>query len=444
MKQARPKRAVAYVAVGAVLFTGLAACSAKPASESPSTSDASTAPATSDASTGNADLAGNLSVSWISGELAGLKAVIAAFEKEHPAVNVTLSAVDTGPYQATLRTQLSAGTASDVVFTWPSDGNAAAIRQLGGAEYLEDLSGRPWVSDWGPYIKGLMSIDGAVLAMAPALGAFVPIYNQGALDAAGLAAPATYEELRTFCTAARDKGTYALALPGGELYGAMGIFYNLVVPFVYADGTQFDQDLLDGKTTFAKSGYADAARLFTELKNSDCFNPNYKGMMWEDAMREVANGSALGLMMGSPRLPIMQDLNPDAELKMYPFDASDGKGNGVVAMSSNGGAAVPKGGANKELALAFVDFLGANTVMYSNAMAGGTIPSVLKGFSPSNDNEAYLASTLESGHAVHYLNQMWPTGEVEAAMASGVQGILVETETAEGLLQKMQIALDGR
>lgn len=115
-----------------------------------------------------------LKIDWLANEKAGIDAVVAAFQEANPDIQVVVTTADTAQYQASIRTQLGTGTAADVFYVWPGDGNTAAIRQLDGGDFMTDLSDQDWVSAYPDFIRELVSIDSAAYIMAPLATAFAP------------------------------------------------------------------------------------------------------------------------------------------------------------------------------------------------------------------------------------------------------------------------------
>lgn len=56
--------------------------------------------------------------------------VVKAFEKANPGVKVRYTTSGADQYQQQIRTQLSSGTAPDVMSVWPGNGNPAATHVL--------------------------------------------------------------------------------------------------------------------------------------------------------------------------------------------------------------------------------------------------------------------------------------------------------------------------
>ena len=108
------KARVATAAAGVALALALTACS----------NSATTGGSSSDPNT--------ITLAATTNEQPAMTAAIDAFKKANPGVDVkaTYSALD--QYQTTTRTQLSSGTAPDVVFVWPGDGNPMAMKTVAG------------------------------------------------------------------------------------------------------------------------------------------------------------------------------------------------------------------------------------------------------------------------------------------------------------------------
>jgi raffinose/stachyose/melibiose transport system substrate-binding protein len=385
-----------------------------------------------------------LKIDWLANEKAGMDAVVAAFQEANPDIQVVVTTADTAQYQASIRTQLGTGTAADVFYVWPGDGNTAAIRQLQDGDFMTDLSDQDFVAKYPDFIRDLVSIDDKAYIMAPLATAFTPVYNQGALDETGLTPPETWSDVLPFCEAAADAGKVAFALAGNNLYAGQAPYYNLVADLVYGTGTEFDQQLLDGDTTFPDNdGYTEATEKYQEMIDGGCFQPNSTGTPYDESNRMVATGEALGQFLIGTRIAALQAAAPDGDFRIYPFHSDDDENTNAVTLSTQGGAAINKKTPRQDTAKKFVAFLADNIELYQAAMPG-TIPTITEGYTPANDNEQFLVDTIEQGQAVHYLNQMWPNARIESAMVTGIQGLLVGSATPKQMLESMQKEFDTK
>lgn len=402
------------------------------------------APGTENGGGGGNDDGTFLKIDWLANEKAGIDAVVAAFQEANPDMQVVVTTADTAQYQASIRTQLGTGTAADVFYVWPGDGNTAAIRQLDDGDFMTDLSDESWVEQYPDFIRDLVSIDDKAYIMAPLATAFTPVYNQAALDETGLTPPTTWSEVLPFCEASADAGKVAFALAGNNLYAGQAPYYGLVADLVYGTGTEFDQQLIDGDTTFTDNeGYVEATEKYQEMIDGGCFQPNSTGTPYDESNRMLATGEALGQFLIGTRIAALEAIAPDGDFRIYPFHSDDDESTNAVTLSTQGGAAINSKSPRQDTAKKFVTFLAENIELYQAAMPG-TIPTITEGYTAANENEQFLVDTLDSGEAVHFLNQAWPNARIESAMVNGIQGLLVGSATPQQMLESMQKEFDTK
>src|SRR5207253_3098072 len=77
---------------------------------------------------------------------------------------------------------------------------------------LLDLSDQPWVAKLPAGMKSVTQYNGKTYNAVFGLNGIGAVYNQQALEKAGLQPPTTWTELLTFCRTAAGKGTPAFAL----------------------------------------------------------------------------------------------------------------------------------------------------------------------------------------------------------------------------------------
>lgn len=418
----KTKRFVKWAALAAGVGLILSGCSTDPGSSPGSDSDDHT-----------------LTMFWKGSEQAGIEAAVAQFEDDNPGVHVELSIADVEQYQATLRTQLSAGTAPDVLFIWPADGNPAAVRQIAPGGFLEDLSDRSWVSGYPDSLKDLTAIDGKTYLMAPAVTAFGPWYNQTVLDEVGLEAPSVWSDVIPFCEAVSGAGKTAFALGAATPNATQTVLYGLVPDLVYGADPDFDKKLESGDATFTDTeGWVTAMSRYDEMSKAGCFSPDATGVAQDEQIRQVAAGEALGMFGIGFQVGGLRSQAPDSEFLLHALSGDDDAETNLMTVSNAGGAAVNSKAKNKELAIKFVDYLGsAEGLQTYNDALGGTVPSIPTGVETDDPNLATITEYLADGRSVQFLNQYWPNARIEQAMYAGIQGMLAGTETPEDVLKAM-------
>lgn len=400
----------------------------------------STAPTGGDtASSGDSKV---LQIFWKGSEKPGIDAVVAAYKEDNPDLQVIVTTADTSQYQATLRTQLSAGTAADVIFMWPANGNPAALRQIVPGGFVEDLSDHPWVKDYPPAIADLTSLDGKTYLMAPAVTSFGPWYNDTALTEAGLTAPKAWSDILPFCAAAKAQGKVAYGLGAANLDVTQNVLYGLVPDLVYGADSKFDDKLASGDTTFSTNdGWKTAMDEYQQMYEAGCFNDDPTGTTQDDQNKLVAAGGAFGMFGIGFQLAALRGYAPDKQFTLYPISGDDDADTNLMAVSNAGGAAVNAKAANKKLALEFVDYLAEpdHLQIYNDALAG-TVPSIPTGVASTDPNLVTISKYLADDQTVHFLNQFWPNARTEQAMYAGVQGILTATQSPGDVLKAMDEA----
>ncbi|MDQ7876539.1 extracellular solute-binding protein [Microbacterium sp. QXD-8] len=148
--------------------------------------------------------------------------LVAAFEKAEPGIEVKTTVLPLASFADTLTTQLTAGTAPELVFNQPEP---APDQVLGLDDYLAEAN--PYDTDAATWQEGF-NADAYGDAQRDAQGRlyWVPFnlviaglfYNQEALDEAGVTTPiASIGDLIDACGALKDAGYTPLAMDNGTL-----------------------------------------------------------------------------------------------------------------------------------------------------------------------------------------------------------------------------------
>src|SRR4030095_1004002 len=103
--------------------------------------------------------------------------VVKAFEAANPGVKVNFTTSGADQYQQQIRTQLSSGTAPDVMTVWPGNGNPGATYVLAKPGYLLDLSDQPWASQLPDSFKSVAQYEGKTYNAVFGLNGIGAVYN---------------------------------------------------------------------------------------------------------------------------------------------------------------------------------------------------------------------------------------------------------------------------
>ena len=385
--------------------------------------------------------AGKTTLTWASTstEKPALDAVVKAFEKANPDITINTTFADTDNYQTTLRTQLSSGTAPDVFFVFPGDGNPMAMRVVQKAGMIADLSKQSFASKIPAAFQPLTNVGGKTYIAPITLGSVGAAYNENAMKAAGLTAPTTWTGLLSFCADAKAKGKVAFALGAATPWNTQLIPYALTPTLVYGPNPDFAQQMTAGKVTFANSNWTEALNKYSEMQKKGCFQPNDLGTAYADALKMVAKGDALASVQVTSSIAMMQQGAPSGTtFKLEPLPATDDASKTRMAGAVGTAYGVNAKSKNMAAALKLISYLASpeGTNLYAKAASGGlpAIPNATFKLDPSLD---VVAQYQKAGKTDPYMDQLWPNAEVQQTMFDGLQKVLAGNESATDALKAM-------
>ncbi len=382
-----------------------------------------------------------LRVSATASDRPAMEAVIAAFKKQNPNVTVKAEYLDTEPMQAAMRTQLSAGTAWDVMFAWPGNGNPGALQVLQPYGYLMDLSNRPWAAQIPDGIKPVTQVDGKTYLLPMAFSGIGAIYNQTALQAVGVQAPTTWTQLLAFCDAAKAKGKVAFSLGNQTNWVTQLIDYALVATTVYATTPDFDSRMKSGDAHFVGSGWQTAMDKYLQMNARGCFQKDPNGTSVEATVSQVAKGDAVALVQGTWEIGDLKKAAPSGtQFVMEPLPATDDATQTKMPGAASGTFAVNAKTKHKDLALKFVDFMARTDTMNLWAKTGGSLPAFPNDAFTAGPELAPFIQFQKSGRTVPFMDQLWPNPTVQSVHLAGVQDLFAGKSKPADVLAQMDAA----
>jgi raffinose/stachyose/melibiose transport system substrate-binding protein len=418
---ARTSRTLLAASAAALLATGLAAC---------------------DSGTGSSGGGSNsLRLATVATDRPGLEAVIAKFKKQNPGVKINTSYSDTDQYQSTLRTQLSAGTAPDVFFTWPGNGNPGALQVLQPSGYLEDLSGQPWVSKIPAGIRSVTQVGGKTYIAPLSFVGIGALYNETTLKQVGLTPPTTWTGLLAFCDAAKGKGKAAFALGNQTNWVTQLVDYALVATTVYSTNPDFDTQQKAGRATFPDSGWSTAVDKYLEMNRRGCFQADPLGTSVDASISLVTSGKALGMIQVTSELATLKEKSPaGTTYTVQPVPATDDATQTRMPGAAGGSYAVNAKTGKKSLANKFIAFAASDAGQNAYATAVSALPAIPNAQSTPEGALAVLVRYQKEGRTVPFMDQLWPNPKVQAAHFAGVQDLFAGKSSVAGVLGQMQAA----
>jgi raffinose/stachyose/melibiose transport system substrate-binding protein len=366
-----------------------------------------------------------------------LEDVVKAFEKANPGVDVRFTTSGADQYQQQIRTQLTSGTAPDVMSVWPGNGNPGATYVLAKPGYLLDLSDQPWAAKLPPAMKSVAQYEGKTYTGVFGQNGIGAIYNQDAMTKAGLTPPGTWTELLNFCKAAAGKGTPAFALGIQDNWVTQIVLYALVATTVYGPDRDFAQKMQDGQVTFADSNWTVGMDKYLQMQKAGCFQKNPLGTSYEASQTLAATGKTLGIIQGNWVVALLKGKNPAGKFTLKALPATDSPDEFMMPAAAGAGYGVNAKAKNKDLALKFVNYVMSPEGMNLFVKKQGGLPSLPDtGFTP-DPSLTELSKYITDNKTVPFMDQLWPNPKVQQTMLSGLQEIFSGQSTPDKVLKAM-------
>ncbi|MET1152839.1 extracellular solute-binding protein [Arthrobacter sp.] len=365
-----------------------------------------------------------------------------AYMKEHPDVTITLNRQPIDTYDTTLRTQLQAGNASDLVQTAPGSGLARSVIALAEEGFLAPLneSSAALVPE---DVKDQFQIDGETFGQPLDYTVFSLITNDTAAKELGLNEfPTDFDEYLAACKTSAEQGKYMLALQG--LAGPSAGYTSLVIAAtrVYAETPDWDAQRAAGDVTFADSeGWHDTLQTFIDLDKNGCFQEGAEGAGAGVSANLISSGQAVNYTApGVVSVEILEAAPKGTELSVRAFPPAAGEKPTVLA-SSNFSLSVTAESKNQPAAQAFLDWLKepAQAELYEE-VTGTLHVSARENLDLSGGRHAPVAELLESGSTASLPINNWPNAQVFDELVTGAQGLLTGQRTIDQVLAAMDAA----
>jgi raffinose/stachyose/melibiose transport system substrate-binding protein len=380
---------------------------------------------------------GDKTLTLASVDQGSIEDVIKAFEAANPGVKVNFTTSGADQYQAQIRTQLSSGTAPDVMTVWPGNGNPGATYVLAKPGYLLDLSDQPWAAKLPDSFKTVAQYEGKTYNALFGLNGIGAVYNDDALRKSGLKAPTTWTELLTFCKAAAGKGTPAYALGIQDNWVTQLVLYALAATVVFGPDRDFNTKLAGGQTTFAGSAWTTAMAKYQDMNKAGCFQKSPLGTSYEASQTLAATGKTLGIVQGNWIISLLKQKNPNGTFTMSALPATDDPAGFLMPAAAGAGYGVNAKAKNKDLALKFITFLMSPEGMKLFNEKQGSLPTLPGAGTTVDPGLTQLTEFVQGNKTVPFMDQLWPNAKVQQTMLSGLQEVFSNQATGDEVLKDM-------
>ncbi|MGC4152154.1 MAG: extracellular solute-binding protein [Propionicimonas sp.] len=359
-----------------------------------------------------------------SGARPAVEDAIKAFEAAHEGVTIAPVFTDDAAMLSVLPQQLAGGNASDIFSTWPGTYSSVAAGELGKRGFLLDLSGEQWVSAIPETMQDFVGADGKTY-FAPLVSLpIVAIYNETAMQAAGLNYPTTFGEVLEFCDAANTADVIPFAL------GAQTQSQNQMLPFLLTPTLVDRQDptflerRVAGEATFAESGWVDVFARVQEMNDRGCFRDPLATDI-EAAKSQVATGDALAMFAHSITFRQVEELAAGGPtITAQAFPGTDNADDTRMAVALGSSFSINAETEHPDLAKEFIAYLmePENVVKYADAaQQPPALPNDL--YEPSAGTALALQFAAD-GKTFPVPDQLFPNPDIRTAWIVKTQEML--------------------
>ncbi len=374
-----------------------------------------------------------------------------AFEQKYPGTKVTMVEAPSNTFQTTIRAQLAAGHAPDVMFVWSGAANAMSVQPLAKAGYLENLSDHSWVSSVGDTANGLVSYEGNVYALNTYLNPIVIFYNKDLLSSLNASIPKTFTELLSFCDSVNSQGIVPIALGNQTGYINAMPTLQMANSIMYSKNPNTAKDFTSGSYNWTNSQeWKDSLKQGTEnyvqMVQHNCFEANSTGVSDSNADQLVAQKKALGTDIISSGFPQLQGDNPDIKFDSFELPATDNPADTWLTSNVGAAYAVNAKSTNLSTANAFVDFLGQSDNLAKAASLNFGLPYQSSPDVKMPDEFAGIADLYESQSALYQMNY-WPNAQIKTDMIAAWQDLVLgkmDAAAQDAAISKVMAAFGGQ
>ncbi|MET0714718.1 MAG: extracellular solute-binding protein [Mycetocola sp.] len=367
------------------------------------------------------------------------------YMEANPDVTITTNPTPNDKYGETIRTQLQAGNASDVIQTTPGSGDARGIIPLAEAGFLEPLGdgAAALVPDGS---ESIFQIDGETYGQPLDFTIAAIVASVGTLNMNGIDEfPTTESAFYDACSKLAADGKSLIALAGAAGPNAGLTAQAIAASRVYAAEPDWNEQRADGDVTFAESdGWKDTLQTILDLKDGGCFQPGAEGGGFDAITNGLSQGTSVGSFIPSgSAIEIAKAAPAEANFKVEPFPAADGGKPGIIA-SSNYTLSINAASKAKDAAVAFLDWMATPEAQTRYNELSGELPiSAYKDMDLSDTIYSPVVDLLADGSYTPLPNNIWPNPSVYEALQVGVQGLLTGQKTIDQVLADMDSAWDS-
>lgn len=350
--------------------------------------------------------------------------LIAKFEKENP--NIDVEQASPPEPSTVLRTSVSKNDIPDIIGV----GGDVTYSDLANAGVFTDVSNDKNLEKIQPaYVQMLRDVSGLeeVYAIPFATNAVGVIYNKAIFEELGLEVPKTWDEFIAVAEKVKGAGKIPFFHTYKDAWTTLPAFNALAAN---TQGDDFYSELNKG-TILAEERYKEAAEKIVKL--TEFGHKNQQGVAYNDGNTAFANGQSAMYLQGMWAIPEIKKANPDIELGVFPFPATNNPDEIDVISGVDLLLGVAASSKHPEEAKKFVEFLleEENAKQYIQEQNSF---SALEGITQDDPTVNDLIASFEKGALTDFPDHYIPTGVTPEKTLQ----ILVLEKDVDAFLNKLQ------
>ncbi|MFI8711902.1 ABC transporter substrate-binding protein [Brevibacillus brevis] len=368
--------------------------------------------------------------SWRVEDTEGYKAIIKAFEADHPNIKIDFKPFKATEYNTILNTALQSDSGPDILQLRPYAPGIA----LAEAGHLEPLDNVPGISTIPKdVLAAATGKDGKVYGVPLSLNSAQFYYNKKIFEQNGLQAPKSWDELIATAKTLKEKGIVPISFGAKEGW-LLSLSHGVIAPASYS-GTDYLDKLLKGESDLKSAEFLQSVQRMQEL--IPYFPENYVGLELNDMRTLFATEKAAMFINGSFELEGIKKLNPDLPLDFFPMPTDDGKQ--VLTTWVDGSYAVNAKSKHKAEALKFMEFMATKKFgeLFANQFKR---ISAVPGVSTDDPLVNKMAELSQSSATPYLMVVSFAEGKptTKQTLENALQGMYLGKRTPEQVVEEVQ------
>ncbi|NWL89242.1 MULTISPECIES: ABC transporter substrate-binding protein [unclassified Paenibacillus] len=344
-------------------------------------------------------------------------ALIKKFNEANP--NIHVQQVNPPDAETVLKTRVAKKDVPDVIGLGATDTYA----QLAKSGIFADLTGDALLNNIQPaYLNMLNKLIGSESAYAIPFTANASgvIYNKAIFSELGLEVPKTWDEFMNVAQKAKDAGKTSI-------YQTLKDSWTTLVPFnsLSSDivGIDFYGKRAEGTIKFDSPEFREVAE--KQLKLLDFGQKDLFGKGYNDGNAAFARGEAAMYIQGVWAIPEILKANPNVELGVFPFPATNDEAKNKVISGVDTLLAISKNTKHSEEAKKFIDFM--------------LQPDNIQFFIDQQKAFSAVKGVTQSDPSVEGFNAAFESGAIEDFSDHYIPSAVKADTIIQGFLQKKDI-----